>query len=93
MKHGVCSCTFCVAALITSARIILSNLTTLMPTFSAGVSIFPFDFCQIFLAVKFSLEAFTELYDSLTFKYIYFERLKSYKYMQLKGHLYKKDKF
>jgi len=35
------------------------------------------------------LEAFTELYDSLTFKYIHFERLKSYKYMQLKGHLYK----
>ncbi|MDG1279195.1 MAG: hypothetical protein P8O16_18095, partial [Algoriphagus sp.] len=42
-------------------------------------------------AVKFSLEAFTELYDSLTFKYIHFERLKSYKYMQLKGHLYNEN--
>ena len=58
-----------------------------MPTFSAGVSIFPFDFWQIFLSVKFSLEAFTELYDSMTFKYIHFERLRSYKYMQLKGQL------
>ncbi|SDA52036.1 hypothetical protein SAMN03080617_00849 [Algoriphagus alkaliphilus] len=75
VEQGISSRAFGITTLVARSGVVFADLASMMTAFPAYKSMIPLQFTEVLFTIFISFEAFSKLYDALSFKNVHFLHL------------------